>query len=301
MTLFCIGDIQGCDEALERLLSHIGFSPSRDTAYLLGDLVNRGPDSLAVLRRCFALEGALRPLLGNHDLHLLASAQGIRPLGRRDTLEAILQAPDRHKLLHWLRCQPLAYRHEYVGESLFMVHAGLLPHWTTHDALGYAAEVQDALRSAQWVDFLQSMYGNKPTRWHDDLQRSAFARHHQCPDAAALLHARWGYRLRLYRPPRRCPSGLAAVVRCPPPTQRRRFDCLWALVHAGLDESPRSAGTRYRLRLGGAFKRRRLWCDAGRSHPLPSDLPRSANARGLSLWEALQHGRLNPLNPSKCY
>lgn len=173
MTLYCIGDIQGCDEALERLLSHIGFSPSRDTAYLLGDLVNRGPDSLAVLRRCFALEGALRPLLGNHDLHLLASAQGIRPLGRRDTLEAILQAPDRHKLLHWLRCQPLAYRHEYVGESLFMVHAGLLPHWTTHDALGYAAEVQDALRSAQWVDFLQSMYGNKPTRWHDDLQGAA--------------------------------------------------------------------------------------------------------------------------------
>lgn len=173
MTLYCIGDIQGCDDALERLLSHIGFSPSRDTAYLLGDLVNRGPDSLAVLRRCFSLEGALRPLLGNHDLHLLASAQGIRPLGRRDTLEAILQAPDRHKLLHWLRFQPLAYQHEYAAEPLLMVHAGVLPSWSTRDALERAAEVQTALRSPQWVDFLRSMYGNKPTRWRDDLQGAA--------------------------------------------------------------------------------------------------------------------------------
>ena len=99
MALYCIGDIQGCDSALERLLDLIGFSASRDTVYLLGDLVNRGPDSAAVLRRCMAHGDALRPLLGNHDLHLLAAAHGARKPSRRDTLASILEAPDRDALL----------------------------------------------------------------------------------------------------------------------------------------------------------------------------------------------------------
>ncbi len=106
MALYCIGDIQGCSDALERLLAHIGFSPSRDTVYLLGDLVNRGPDSAAVLRRCMRLDGALRPLLGNHDLHLLAAAHGTRRASRRDTLTSVLDAPDRNTLLGWLCQQP---------------------------------------------------------------------------------------------------------------------------------------------------------------------------------------------------
>ena len=98
MALYCIGDVQGCDRALGQLLERIGFSPSRDTVYLLGDLVNRGPDSTAVLRRCMAHGDALRPLLGNHDLHLLAVAHGARKPGRNDTLQAVLDAPDRPAL-----------------------------------------------------------------------------------------------------------------------------------------------------------------------------------------------------------
>lgn len=173
MALYCIGDIQGCSDALERLLAHIGFSPSRDTVYLLGDLVNRGPDSGAVLRRCRGAEGALLPLLGNHDLHLLATAASIRPPGRRDTLAALLAAPDREILLHWLRQQPLVRTHTLAGERLLMLHAGLLPQWTADDALARAAEVQAALRGPHWLDFLRAMYGNAPDQWRDDLSGAA--------------------------------------------------------------------------------------------------------------------------------
>lgn len=170
MALYCIGDLQGCDHALSRLLTHIGFSPSRDTALLLGDLVNRGPDSLAVLRRCQAADGALLCLLGNHDLHLLAVAAGARPAGRRDTLEAVLSAPDRDDLLAWLRSQPLARLHTHAGETLLAVHAGALPDWNAHDTLALAEEVQAALQQPDYAQFLQAMYGNTPARWSDELQ-----------------------------------------------------------------------------------------------------------------------------------
>ena len=170
MALYCIGDIQGCSDALERLLAHIGFSPSRDTVYLLGDLVNRGPDSTAVLRRCMRLDGALRPLLGNHDLHLLAAAHGTRRASRRDTLTSVLDAPDRNTLLGWLCQQPLARAHQHAGERLLMVHAGLLPAWSADDTLALAEEVQAVLRGPGLPQFLQAMYGNQPDRWHDGLQ-----------------------------------------------------------------------------------------------------------------------------------
>ena len=170
MALYCIGDIQGCSDALERLLAHIGFSPSRDTVYLLGDLVNRGPDSAAVLRRCMRLDGALRPLLGNHDLHLLAAAHGTRRASRRDTLTSVLDAPDRNTLLGWLCQQPLARAHLHAGERLLMVHAGLLPAWSADDTLALAEEVQAVLRGPGLPQFLQAMYGNQPDRWHDGLQ-----------------------------------------------------------------------------------------------------------------------------------
>ena len=169
MALYCIGDVQGCDSALARLLNEIGFSPSRDTVYLLGDLVNRGPESLAVLRRCKAADGALRCLLGNHDLHLLAAAHGVRKPSRRDTLNAILQACDRDALLDWVRQQPLACAHEHGGQTLLMVHAGVLPAWSASDTLARAAEVQAVLRGPDWAEFLQTMYGNTPEQWHDDL------------------------------------------------------------------------------------------------------------------------------------
>ncbi len=169
MALYCIGDIQGCDLALQRLLDGMDFSPSRDTVYLLGDLVNRGPQSAAVLRRCIAADGALRSLLGNHDLHLLATAHGVRTPSRRDTLASVLQAEDRQALLDWLRQQPLARQHLHGGETLLMVHAGVLPGWSAADTLAFAEEVHAVLRGPDLPAFLQQMYGNQPDHWNNAL------------------------------------------------------------------------------------------------------------------------------------
>lgn len=169
MALYCIGDIQGCDAALQRLFVEIGFSPSRDVAFVLGDLVNRGPASLAVLRRLMRLDGAARCLLGNHDLHLLAVAQGVQPLRRGDTVGDILAAPDRDALLAWLRAQRLAL----FEQGVLMVHAGVLPQWTAQTTLALAAEVEAVLQSAELADFLPQMYGNSPQRWDDALRGAA--------------------------------------------------------------------------------------------------------------------------------
>ncbi|PJI98726.1 bis(5'nucleosyl)-tetraphosphatase ApaH [Acidovorax sp. 69] len=170
MALYCIGDIQGCDSALGRLLDTIGFSASQDTVYLLGDLVNRGPDSAAVLRRCMRHGDAIRCLLGNHDLHLLAAAHGARKPSRRDTLGTVLNAPDRNAMLDWVRQQALARTHTHAGQALLMVHAGVLPTWTAADTLAYADEVHAVLRSPDLPAFLQAMYGNTPDRWSEGLQ-----------------------------------------------------------------------------------------------------------------------------------
>lgn len=166
MAVYLIGDVQGCDDALGRLLHTLDFSPSRDTLHLLGDLVNRGPDSLAVLRRLRALQGSAQCLLGNHDLHALAVAAGVRRPSRTDTLQALLDAPDLEVLLEWLRQQALACQ----SQGVLMVHAGVLPQWSAADTLVHAAELQQVLRSPGWVDFLAQMYGNEPARWDDALQ-----------------------------------------------------------------------------------------------------------------------------------
>jgi bis(5'-nucleosyl)-tetraphosphatase (symmetrical) len=169
MALYMIGDVQGCDEALGRLLDEIGFSPSRDTLVLLGDLVNRGPDSLAVLRRLMALEGAAHCLLGNHDLHLLAVAHGVRKPHRSDTVADILNAPDRNDLLDWLRTRSMALQ----AHGWLMVHAGVLPQWDAAQTLALAGELEAALRSADWGVFLHGMYGNQPDFWSDGLRGAA--------------------------------------------------------------------------------------------------------------------------------
>ena len=169
MSLYLIGDVQGCDAALARLLDEIAFSPSRDRLVLLGDLVNRGPASLAVLRRVAALGDAAACVLGNHDLHLLAVSQGVRKPHRSDTVGEILAAPDRDALLDWLRHRPMALREHGV----LMVHAGVLPQWSAAQTLQLAAEVEVVLRSADWPDFMHQMYGNQPDAWHDSLQGAA--------------------------------------------------------------------------------------------------------------------------------
>ena len=169
MALYLIGDIQGCDGPLQQLLERLGFSPSRDTLHVLGDLVNRGPQSLAVLRRMHRLGASARCLLGNHDLHLLAVAAGVRDVHRNDTLAEVLAAPDRPALLDWLRHQPLALHETLEGHPVLMVHAGVMPSWTVQQTMALAAEVQAVLRGPQCGGFLERMYGNRPTRWHDDL------------------------------------------------------------------------------------------------------------------------------------
>ena len=169
MALYLIGDVQGCDAALARLLDDIGFSSSRDRLVLLGDLVNRGPQSLAVLRRMVALGDAASCLLGNHDLHLLAVSQGVRKPHRSDTVADILTAPDRAALLDWLRHRPMALQQAGV----LMVHAGVLPQWTAAQTLRLAAEVETVLRGADWSVFMHQMYGNEPDAWFDGLQGSA--------------------------------------------------------------------------------------------------------------------------------
>ena len=165
MALYLIGDVQGCDESLGRLLTHIDFSPSRDTIYLLGDLVNRGPNNVAVLRRLMQLGTSAQCLLGNHDLHLLAVSQQVRKPNPQDTIQDVLQAPDSHDLLHWLRHQHMALR---VGHVL-MVHAGVLPSWTTEQTLSLANEVETVLRSEDFASFMPHMYGGLPNQWHDSL------------------------------------------------------------------------------------------------------------------------------------
>ena len=169
MALYLIGDVQGCDGALQRLLDTIGFSPSRDTAVLLGDLVNRGPASAQVLRRARAAGAAMRCLLGNHDLYLLSVARGVRQPHGKDTIDAVLAAPDRDALLDWLRHQSMALHQRIGGEDLLMVHAGVLPQWSVADTLALASEVELVLRGPALDDFLHHMYGDASDRWSDAL------------------------------------------------------------------------------------------------------------------------------------
>lgn len=165
MPTYAIGDLQGCHAALEKLLDRIGFDPANDKIWLVGDLVNRGPDSVAILRWAMGLGDALVTVLGNHDLHTLAVAEGYVPLHRSDTIQDILDAPDREEMLSWLRRQPLAY----MEKGYFLVHAGLLPQWTPEQALALAGEVQDVLRGENYRNFLAHMYGNEPRRWDEGL------------------------------------------------------------------------------------------------------------------------------------
>ncbi len=168
MSLYLIGDLQGCHEPLQRLLRQIDFSPSRDTLYILGDLVNRGPASLAVLRSLSALGDAAQCLLGNHDLNLLGIRHGLRKPHRNDTVQQVLDAPDCEPLLDWLRHRPMAIH----AHGWLMVHAGVLPQWSTAQTMALAGEVEAALRGPDLAAFLSGMYGNTPSQWNDSLTGS---------------------------------------------------------------------------------------------------------------------------------
>jgi bis(5'-nucleosyl)-tetraphosphatase (symmetrical) len=172
MAHYVIGDVQGCDAELAALLQQCAFNPEHDQLWLVGDLVNRGPDSLAVLRRIRALGDAARCVLGNHDLHLLALAYGHGKKHRQDTLDDILAAPDHDELIHWLCQQPLL--HQEAG--WMMVHAGLWPEWDESTAIELASEISEQLQTRPET-FLAHLYGNHPDRWsphHQDMARWRF-------------------------------------------------------------------------------------------------------------------------------
>ena len=173
MALYLIGDVQGCNAALQRLLDKISFSPSRDTLFFLGDLVNRGPDSAGVLRRLMGYGDAAQCVLGNHDLQLLAVAHGARKPHRKDTLSDILGAPDREAMLEWLRWQRMAMLKTIGDHAVLMIHAGVLPSWSATQTMALAAEVEAILRGPAPGDFLHEMYGDQPNAWHDDLHGTA--------------------------------------------------------------------------------------------------------------------------------
>lgn len=165
MATYAIGDVQGCVGALRRLLDDFGFDRARDRLWFVGDLVNRGPDSLETLRLVKDLGDAALTVLGNHDFHLLSVAAGTANKHRSDTLDAVLVASDREDLLAWLRRQPLLH----VEGKWAMVHAGLLPQWTIAQAQMLAHEVETALRGERWRDFLAELYGDAPDSWNDGL------------------------------------------------------------------------------------------------------------------------------------
>ena len=169
MAVYAIGDIQGCLQPLQCLLQQVAFDPQRDRLWLVGDLVNRGPQSLETLRFLFGMREAVTTVLGNHDLHLLAVAHNVERLKKGDTLGEILAAPDRDDLLDWLRNQPLLHYDE--ERQVALVHAGIPPQWSLKKARKRAAEVEAALRDDERLPlFLDGMYGNEPDKWDSKLR-----------------------------------------------------------------------------------------------------------------------------------
>jgi bis(5'-nucleosyl)-tetraphosphatase (symmetrical) len=167
MAIYAIGDVQGCYDELMALLGLIRFDPAADTLWFTGDIVNRGPKSLSVLRFVKELgEGAVT-VLGNHDLHLLAIASGHSKLRKDDTLKEILKADDSEELLTWLRNRPLLHHDANLG--IYMLHAGLPPQWTVEQTLQCAKEVENILRGDRFEKYFENMYGNKPVRWKPSL------------------------------------------------------------------------------------------------------------------------------------
>ena len=166
MTNYAVGDLQGCLDPLKALLDKLAFDPTQDQLIAVGDLVNRGPNSLETLQFCKSLGPAFKTVLGNHDLHLLAISKGVRSATSHDSLTPILSAPDREELLNWLQQQPLLLS---VGDYT-VFHAGIPPQWDLLTAQRLAAEVSAVLRSKDSDVYFQNMYGNQPSEWREDLE-----------------------------------------------------------------------------------------------------------------------------------
>ncbi|MEA3292438.1 MAG: symmetrical bis(5'-nucleosyl)-tetraphosphatase, partial [Pseudomonadota bacterium] len=224
MAIYAVGDIQGCQTELEALLGKLDFQAGRDQIWFTGDLVNRGPHSLQTLRFARQLGDNAVTVLGNHDLHLLAVAEGLRRLKGADSMRPILSAPDRDELLHWLRHRPLAHADKSLRTLL--VHAGVYVGWGRKKALRRAAEVEQMLRSDDYLELLRHMYGRKPTRWRKELKGwdrprfiiNAFTRMRYCDARGNLEYSCKG-------PPGSQAPGLAPWFRHP-----RRHCKKWRIV-----------------------------------------------------------------------
>lgn len=166
MAIYAVGDIQGCLAPLKALLKKVNFCKQNDLLVSVGDLINRGPDSLATLRFCMELGNAFKMVLGNHDLHLLALAEGVKKPSNKDTIQDVLNAPDCEQILHWMRGHPLLLE----VNNFQIVHAGIPHIWRIQKAHRLAAEVSDAIQSVNRKSYFENMYGNKPNLWRDDLK-----------------------------------------------------------------------------------------------------------------------------------
>ncbi len=173
MAVYAVGDIQGCYEPLVKLLDKVNFDPAQDRLWSVGDLVNRGPDSLKTIRFLKQLGPAFTAVLGNHDLHFLALATGAFNGGKKKTLRKLLNAPDCAELSEWVRQLPMLHYEkletEAGKEAFLMVHAGLAPGWSLQQALSYAKEIEDTLKSDSYKKYLKKMYGDQPDIWHEEL------------------------------------------------------------------------------------------------------------------------------------
>ncbi|HEX5647258.1 MAG TPA: symmetrical bis(5'-nucleosyl)-tetraphosphatase [Nitrospira sp.] len=224
MSTYAIGDVQGCYEALQRLLQRIRFTPESDRLWFVGDLVNRGPDSLGVLRYIKSLGDRAIAVLGNHDLFLLAAAEGIVALRPKDTIQGVLAADDRAALIHWLRHVPL---HHHEGE-LFMVHAGLLPQWTIADAVRCAQDVEAVLSGPGYRMFLQQLFHGPTPQWTPSLSgmdrlvsiTHVLTRLRTCTPSGELSN--------FSGPPENAPAGFAPWFRIP---DRRSTDAIIITGH----------------------------------------------------------------------
>ncbi len=194
MATYIIGDLHGCYDSLLKLLKHIKYNKKQDTLWFVGDIINRGPKSLECLRFVKALGKKGKMVLGNHDFYLLATSTGTkRYQSKSDTLQDILQAPDRDELINWLRHQPLLVRHEFL--PIVMVHAGIPPQWSIIEAEQYAKEVETVLQADDWQDAIREhLFGNEPKKWHSFLSGwdrlryiiNAFTRMRYCTEHGEL-------------------------------------------------------------------------------------------------------------------
>lgn len=233
MSTYAIGDIQGCFKSLRLLLDRISFNPRNDRLWLVGDLVNRGPESLATLRFIKELGAAVTVVLGNHDLFLLAAADGIVALRPKDTIRDVLAADDRAELVDWLRRQPLHYR----DGTFLMVHAGLLPQWSIDDAVGFAREVETVLAGPHYRTFLQDLFHGPAPQWNPSLNGTerlvslarVFTRLRTCTASGEMSS--------FSGPPEDAPKGFVPWFRIP---ERRNADATiitghWAALGLQLD------------------------------------------------------------------